>query len=135
MTLTFNIVEGEPEDYWENYEEFLRLYNENTMPVKRIKEKLNLNETKYNQYRKRAIEENRLESRYNVYTKRGSYTPATYCHQTAYNTFSVQKYMNGKSVSFGTYKNKRTAKKVVEKLKECNWDKNELPRIKREVGV
>lgn len=134
--INFHIVEGEPEDFWDHYQKFITLYNENIMPVKRIKEKLRLSESKYNQYRNRAIEENKLEPRYNVYTsKRGSYTPATYCHQTACNTYSVQKWMGDKSVSFGTYKNKRTAKKVVEKLKECNWNKEELPRIKREMGI
>lgn len=134
MTLNFRVVEGEPEDYWDKYEEFIRLYNDNRIPVRRIKEKLGLRETKYNQYRNRAIEENKLELRYNVYvSKKGGYTPAKYYHETNCGTFHVQKWMGNRSVSFGTYRSERIAKEIVKKLKEVNWNKDELHRIRKEV--
>ena len=35
----------------------------------------------------------------------------------------------------GTYEDEETAKKVVDKLKACNWDKECLPSIHKELGI
>lgn len=50
-----------------------------------------------------------------------------------YGTYTVQKTINGKFHYGGTYKTEEIAKKVVEKLNECDWDLEQLPRIKKEV--
>ena len=49
--------------------------------------------------------------------------------------FNVQRKMNGGCVGFGCYGNEETAKKVVDKLKECDWDKSQLLRIYDELHI
>lgn len=39
------------------------------------------------------------------------------------------------SLNFHTYNNLEDALKIREKLVECDWDKSQLPRIKKELGV
>ena len=35
----------------------------------------------------------------------------------------------------GTYANEETARKVVEKMNDCDWDLDEIPRIYNELGI
>ena len=56
----FKVVEENLDDYWGDYEEFIRLYNENKIPVTEIRSRLNMKIKKYNSYRKTAISEGRL---------------------------------------------------------------------------
>lgn len=61
MSLNFHVVEGEDENYWAKYEQFIKLWNNGRITVKKIKSKLDLSQSKYKQYRDRALEENRLD--------------------------------------------------------------------------
>lgn len=38
------------------------------------------------------------------------------------------------NIFYGRYSSKRIASKIVTRLKKCNWDKEELPRIREEIG-
>lgn len=49
--------------------------------------------------------------------------------------FHVNKNINGKTVHFGKYGDEFTTRQVIERLKECDWDKSMLPLIKEELGV
>lgn len=50
-------------------------------------------------------------------------------------TWEVSKVVDGKNTSFGTYKTKKIAKKIVEMMKACDWDKSQLKRVQSELGI
>lgn len=50
-------------------------------------------------------------------------------------SFKIQKTINKKSVSFGSYSTIEDARKVRDKLIEFDWDKDYLPLICRQLGV
>lgn len=56
----FRVIEGEPADYWDDYEDFIKLYNSNKISVKDIRKKLDISQNKYRKYREKALNENRL---------------------------------------------------------------------------
>ena len=49
--------------------------------------------------------------------------------------FIVHKKIDGKFVNFGTYADEETAKAVVDKMKEFDWDKDMLHRVYDELGM
>ena len=57
----FRIIEGENRDYWEDFEEFVKLWNDGKYLVKEIREILGISLSKYYQYRERGLSENRLD--------------------------------------------------------------------------
>ena len=61
MRPNFNIVEEDEGDFWSEYEEFIKEWNEGKLLVKEIREKLGIPVSKYRQYRERALNENRLD--------------------------------------------------------------------------
>lgn len=61
MRPNFNVVEGTNSDFWNQYEEFIQLWNEGKLKVREIQEHLGLPVSKYRQYRERALNENRLD--------------------------------------------------------------------------
>lgn len=133
--MNFKIVEGTNRDYWDNYEEFIQLYNENKIPVKQIKETLQLTNSKYTQYKEKAIEENRLNKRTPVYQKGEKFTYPKYYHKNGQHQFIISKNDGEKTIHYGSYEDENITKKIVEKLKHAEWDKKELPRILKEVGL
>ena len=48
---------------------------------------------------------------------------------------SIKKKVNGRHDYFGTYSSIEDARKVRDKLAECDWDKNRLSDICKELGV
>ena len=139
--MNFNIIEGEPEDYWDDYEEFIELYNANELRVTEIRDKLQLSQNKYRRYREHAFKENRLEfdkRNPNIRKQRGR-RPMKKLHPKYYykegKQYYVRKRVNGEFVYYGAYASQGIAEEVVKKLKECNWNKKELSRIQKELGV
>lgn len=59
--------------------------------------------------------------------------PKNYTYNKKENVFRVYKWLDGRNVFFGKYKSENTAQKVVEKLKQCGWDKTQLKKIQEEV--
>lgn len=49
--------------------------------------------------------------------------------------FRILKYNGKRRVRYGTYNNLKTARKVRDKLIKCNWNRECLPVIKKELGV
>ena len=61
--------------------------------------------------------------------------PKYYTHDKMWNNYRILKTTNRKRISYGTYKTEKEAAQVVEKLKECNWDKTQLPQILKELNI
>ena len=138
--VNFTISEHTPEEYWRDYEEFIRLYNSNELRIKDIKKQLNLSVGKYRDYREKAIEENRLDfdTRKPQYYKKKQNKPlraetAKHYHKCSKGGYTVSKSMNNREVYFGHYPTEDIAKQIVAKLKRVDWDKRELSRIQSEV--
>lgn len=61
MRPNFNVVEGTNSDFWNQYEEFIKQWNDGKLKVREIQENLGLPVSKYRQYRDRALNEKRLD--------------------------------------------------------------------------
>lgn len=61
MTINFRIVEGENNSFWDKYEEFVKLWNDEKYTVKEIRKILGISLSKYYQYRDKGFSENRLD--------------------------------------------------------------------------
>lgn len=55
--------------------------------------------------------------------------------RTKSRTYSINKTINGKSYYYGSYRDKKEAELIVEELKKCGWDINQLPRILTELNI
>lgn len=49
--------------------------------------------------------------------------------------YKIVKHNGERTVRYGTYHNLKTARKVRDKLIKCNWNREYLPVIKKELGV
>ncbi|WP_405316217.1 hypothetical protein [Methanobrevibacter sp.] len=49
--------------------------------------------------------------------------------------YRIQKVINGRKISYGTYDTLEEAILVRDKLMECDWDKKQLQEIKDELGI
>lgn len=58
-----------------------------------------------------------------------------YINRTRSGKYAVQKHMDGENIYYGSYNSKEEAERVVERLLECNWDKEQLETILREEGI
>lgn len=56
-----------------------------------------------------------------------------YSYSKYHGKYHIYKAINGKRVFFAYVKSEDTAKEMVERLKLVNWDKNEMPRIRKEL--
>lgn len=136
--MNFNIINGN-DDYIQKAEEFARLYNNPRIPVVKIREKMNLN---HNTYRKllKYCKENKmvkLRYKYNKWNKRykdkrivKNYTKI---RRKGYNYFMVCKFINNKDCYFATFKEEKQAQRMVELLRECDWDYSKRYELKEKV--
>ena len=53
----------------------------------------------------------------------------------AHDRYIVSKKVNGERLYVGCYGNEDTAKAVVDKMIECDWDKSMLPKVYDELGM
>ena len=49
--------------------------------------------------------------------------------------YRIQKIINGRKISYGTYDTLEEAILVRDKLMECDWNKKQLQEIKDELGI
>ena len=61
MSINFRIVEDKNNNFWDKYEEFIKLWNDEQYTVKEIREILGISTKKYYQYRDRGFSENLLD--------------------------------------------------------------------------
>lgn len=125
------------EEYYQDYEEFIRLYNENKINVNELCETLNLSQGKYKQYRKRGFEENRLIPNRRcirrTYNNNGREGIGKYYRKTSQG-FIITKRIDGKNFSYGTYDDEELTQKIIQELKKVNWNKKYLPYIQHRLA-
>lgn len=114
-----------------NYEDFKKDYMGNELTVDQIRKKYNLGNCAYYGLIKKVEEET------GFYRKKTNKTKNTrepkYYTGDKYRGYSVQKIINNKRFYFGNYRTIDEAKKVVEWLKEHNWDKNSFERWRESI--
>ena len=125
-----NIIDGN-DDYLLLKDDFIKLYNNKNISVKDIREKLNLSLRKYHKLRKECSEEGLLKLRYPPHKKKEKnpkyYSPVNRSiYGESYN-------VRHKGVYYCICKTVEEAELIVKKLKECDWDKSQIERIKNEV--
>lgn len=110
------------------YDAFVEEVNRKELSMKEIMEKLGLNTLKKAEIHQLA-------------KMNGDVPVGRYCRKQVKNYFwhrhhrmwCVRKVINHYDTYFGEYPTEEMAKRVTELLDECNWDKEELPRIQMEV--
>lgn len=125
--LNFRVVEDTTDYVYEVIKEKVAKHEEFT--DKELAEKLDMSPRAISKRYLRACEELNVKP-YRKQTGR----PIRNYHFTN-GHYNVSKCVDGKRTYFACVKTEEEAKKIVEKLKACNWDKAQLSRIKREVIV
>lgn len=75
-----------------------------------------------------------------IQSKKGLYSPSkkrnpSHISKTKRNNYLVSKTMDGKSIGYGEYKDRKDAKLIVEELKKVYWNKSKLEGIKLKYGI
>ena len=134
--MNFNIVDGN-RDYMDLLPKFVELYNNPEIRTKKILSQLSIGIPEYRKLRREAVSEGlitlRKQSRKKKKTCRTN--PKYYSHHVTKGIeyYHVQKHINGKLTHFATFKDARHAKRMVELLKECDWDKSMVEVLKERV--
>ena len=58
-----------------------------------------------------------------------------YYYETTKGTFIIRKTIDKEKVSFGTYGNEDTVKKVVSELVKCDWKLDNIPSIRSKLNI
>ena len=115
--MNFTVIDGDQE-YRSKLPDFVDLYNNRSIPVTMEEGLINLRTKPYN-------------------TKKPTYktNPRYVSKSTNGNRdyFIVTKTINGKHVFYGSFKDIRQADRMVELLKECNWDRSKRKELKEQV--
>lgn len=126
MKPNFRIVENSK---WDKEEEFIQDYIAG-MSYKNLAKKYDLGlDTVSKRVRRLDLPRRR---KYYPHKKQEPKDPS-YIYTAPYDRgrVTIHKYLNGKNYYFGTYATYTIAKQVVTELKKCNWDKTQLPIIKK----
>lgn len=121
--MNFNIIDGD-NNYRNRLPEFSRLYNDKNIPVATIKTGMNLSQSEYKKLRRDAIQEGLVTPRTKEYKTKESYktNPQYVYRQLSKGSYHVIRSINGKRCYYGSFNDYRQAKRMVELLKEYNWD-------------
>ena len=125
------VVDGNT-DYLLKKDDFIKLYNDKNIPVKEIQKRLKLTLTQYRKIRKECIDEGLLKLRHPPYHTKKEKPPKYYypanrsIHHESYD-------IHRKGVYYCICKTVAEAELTVKKLHECDWDKSQIERIKKEV--
>ena len=135
--MNFTVIDGDQE-YRSKLPDFVDLYNNKNIPVTKIKSRLKLGTNEYRKLRRDAIEEGLITLRTKPYnTKKPTYkTNPRYVSKSTHGNleyYIVTKTINGKHVFYGSFKDIRQADRMVELLKECNWDRSKRKELKEQV--
>ena len=127
--MNFNIIEQNwTEEFYKNYPD-IKQDLVGGMPIKDIKKKYGLTEGRWLSYRKELINEGVITKK--KAKRKGRYTPKNYSYNHGF--YQVQKWKNGGVVHIASFKRECDAQKCVQLMRECNWDLNEISRIKKEI--
>lgn len=112
---------------------FAEYYNDWSITTNEIRKKLKLTRTEYDTLRKQALEDGLIETRPLNYRKimkqKKSKNYYFLKSRNGYDRYVIRK--NGEY--YCCCKTKEQAKLIVERLRECDWDKSQAQRIKQEV--
>lgn len=138
--VTFRIIENPIDPLIGIYEDFKKDYMNTSLKVDIIKATYNLSDKQY----KRLIDKVYLNTGFRrrnpqKHVPKKNINPPQYygvlLDIKGNPTYQVQKSIKGNTIYFGCYHDKKVAELIIQKLKECNWNKSELPRIRKELGV
>lgn len=117
-----NIIEGNDDNL---YQKFVELYNNIGFRVSDIVKTLGITMKRYYDLREKAIRNGDVISRKSP-SKNYSFNNGRW---------TVRKFIDGKQRIFGTYGSEEDAARMVEALKEVDWDKSQYWRIRYELGI
>ena len=134
--MNFQIIDGD-NTYRELLPEFSKLYNDDYIPVTEIMDRLGLNMNTYRKLRRDAIEEDLVVPRRAKYKRKTSYkiNPKYISkqHHGNFEYYKVIKRIDSKVIYFGYFKDIRQAERMVELLKENDWDISLRTKLKEQV--
>ena len=134
--MNFTIVDGD-NTYRELLPRFSELYNDDYIPVTEIMDRLGLNMNTYRKLRRDAIEEDLVTPRRAKYKRKTSYkiNPKyiSKVHHGRFEYYKVIKRIDSKVIYFGYFKDYRQAERMVELLKEHDWDISKRDELKEQV--
>ena len=125
-----NVIDGN-RDYLKVKDDFIRLYNNDNIPVKNIPKKLGITLQQYRLLRKECVEEGSIELRQHFRKKKEkqevkNYTKANRGYKVIYEVTRKKEY-------YCCCNTEKEAQLIVERLRACNWDKKQLNKIRKEV--
>ena len=134
--MNFNIIDGN-NDWLDLTPDFIQLYNNPENTVSKIREKLGINLGTYRKLRRHCVENGLVNKRkaYRPKKKTCRTHPRYYTHSVTKGIeyYHVNRRQGDKVIIYATFKNAKQAELMVEKLKECGWDKKQAERLKSEV--
>ena len=138
--MNFKVIDGD-RDYLKLADEYARLYNNHKIPVKEIQERMNLSQNKHYRLLAYCREHRMVKPRYkyNKWDKRQenivekSVKNYTIVKDKHYRYYAVRKFIKDKEYHFATFKKEEQAQRMVELLKECNWDYSKRYELKEQV--
>lgn len=134
MSVNFNVVEGV--DILDNIQDdFLRLYNDNSLRVVDVCKELDISKSQYQNLRQRMVRrgiisgrrDNRRSGRKTKLKK--PYVPKNYHYNSKLDTHIVQR----KCKYYSCFKKEEDAKEFVRLMRECDWDYSRKDDIREEV--
>lgn len=127
--MNFNIVEQKSSDFFEVYETIKKDVLDGVL-VSEIREKYNLGNGQWLKFRKKLVEEGLIQ------TQQDRIDNAKYYYfNKSKKVFCVKRRINRKHIEFFWSKSEKECQMVVDKLHEYGWDKSNMPRIKKELGL
>ena len=135
MVLNFKIVENTTNTRYDDelYHEFVRLYNDWSISVSTIREKLDLTSNQVSTLRKYALEDGLITIRRKGRNIKPKCDVKNYYYDHSCNRFCVGKVIDGTYYYFGQYKTRRMAEYIVKEMRKVDWDETEYPRIRSEM--
>lgn len=109
--------------------EFIQLYNNYDIPVRKIRRKLNLSHNDFYKLRTKLIQQGKIEPRPFKRQKRQKHQPKWYSYSHSTQDFKI--WRNNKY--YGSVKTLKQAQRFVELLNENNWDYSLRYELKKQV--
>lgn len=118
-------------------QEFINSFKEdyNKLPLRELLKKYDLSSKKYTRLKRHLnLGEKKKVVKYTEFTKLciGKEPPKYYSYTGG--KYHINRTRNGKTITYTSCYTEELAKKTVEMLKQCNWDRTKVPLIKKQLG-
>lgn len=133
--MNYRIIEGEDNSLYDKYHNFKKAFLDKENTIEDLRRMFDLSYNDYDKLRVKVLNETGLKQKPR---QRLSDTRLVADNTYIYNIkgkFHVIKTINQRQSTYGRYLDFETAKKVRDKLIECNWDKEMINDIEKECGV